>query len=247
VNDVDMPQPFSIEMFDVLWELVVREQARPAVLRTGSLGRTTGERLAVVDDVTAKLRAAGHLGPLGVADETVALLNTVARPRLAVDVRLFEQVPVDHRHPTGVRKAGARVAVAGAVGAAIVLVQDGVLTWSFPAASLVTEVVALFGAHGAPRRFPGLTARLDQVHVLARRVANDPTLRLLSGPYLRRAHATAIAHDHVAGGTRVSAGLTVNDTEAGRFLVYPDRNSLVIAPGNRTTLERKLRAMIEFS
>jgi hypothetical protein len=243
---MDMERRLGIAMFDVLWELVLRDQARPEVLCTDSPGRTADERVMVVNEATAKLRAAGHLGPLGVADEMVAVLNTVGRPRLAVDVRLFERVPVDHRHPLGVRKVGARMAVAGAVGAAIVLDTDEVMTWSFPHNSLVTEVVKLFGEHAAPRRFPGLTVRFDEVHLLAHRAANDPVLQLLSGPYVRRAHVIAVAHDHVVGRARTSAGLTLNDTAAGRFLVYPDRNLLVVAPGTRTILERKLKAMTEF-
>ncbi len=235
----------STAMFDVLWGLVLGEQARPAVLHTGSPGRQTDDRVRVVDAATAQLRAAGHLGPLGVADEMVAVLNTVGRPRLAVDAWIFEGVPVDDRHPLGIRAVGARVAVAGAAGVVVMLDQPDVMTWSFPPDSLVAEVIALFGEHEAPHRFAGLTVRPDQLRVLACRAANDPALRLLSGPYIRRAHAIAVAYDHDAGRARPPTGLTLNDTAAGRFLVYPDGNLLVVAPGDRATLERKLGAMTE--
>jgi len=37
----------------------------------------------------------------------------------------------------------------------------------------------------------------------------------------------------------------VNDTLAGRFLAFMDRNQITVAPGNRVTFERKLREMTE--
>lgn len=246
MSEVETARRVSVAMFDVLWGLVLHDGTRPAVLSTGSPGRTSDERVAVVNDATARLRAAGIVGPLGVAPEAVAVLTTTCRPWVAVDVRLFERVAVDQRHPHGVRQVRARISVAGSVGAAVALDAAEVLMWSFPPSSLITEAVAMFGAHEAPRRFPGLTVRPDEFPDLLRRAAYDPVLRQLSGPYVRRAHAVAVARGQVVGRRRVSTSLLVNDTEAGRFLVYPDRNLLVVAPGNRTTLERKLRTMTEF-
>jgi hypothetical protein len=238
-------QPVSAMAFDVLWESSVPGQSKPAVLQGDSPGATVEERRQVVRDATAELRAKGYVGPRGAADEVAAVLATVGRPRLAVDVRLFERVPVTAGNPLGVARLGARVAVAGSRGAVAVLGPSWFTAWSFPDTSLVDEVIRLFGHHEPPARFAGLTLHPEQLRAPARKGGAESVLRLMEAPFLRRAYLCALTRDHVVGRTRVSPGLTLNDIEAGRFLVFTTRNQLVIAPGNRVTLERKLKEMTE--
>lgn len=232
----------SIAMFDVLWEQVLDGLPKPAVLSTDSPGGTCEERRTVVNDATTRLRTAGHLGPVGVTDRLSSALHTVARPRLAIDLRIFERMPAAHRHPILVRQVGARLAVTGSAGVAA-LVTDEVLLWTFPGTSLIAETAGLLGEYPAPRRCPGLTVRADEFPVPVHHAASDPTLRQLARPYQRRARAIVVASSRVVGRPRVSPGLTVNDNDAGRFLVYQQGNLLVVSPGNRAALERRLRAM----
>jgi hypothetical protein len=145
-------------------------------------------------------------------------------------------------------KFGARVAVSGSRAAVAVLGPEGFQAWSFPAGSFVDEVVRLFARHEPPARFAGVSLYLDQLGPNlrpARRGSTEAILRLLEGPYLRRAHLCAVARERVSGGDRVSDSLVLNDVHAGRFLVFMARNQLTIVPGNRVTLERKLKEMIE--
>lgn len=235
-------QRISLDAFDVLWEFAMPGLAKPAVLHCESPGCTVDDRGRIVRAVAAQLAWAGYAGRRGVREEASAVLNTLGRPRLAVDIRLYEstggdQLPVRY---------GARVAVDGGRGAVAVLGPDGFQAWSFPTGSLVEEVLRLFAKHDPPVRFAGLSLFPDQLgpHQWPSR-RHEATLRLLEQPFLRRAHLCVITRGQVGGTDRVSAGLVVNDTLAGRFLVFLDRNQITVAPGNRVTFERKLKEMTE--
>lgn len=231
----------SAAAFDVLWESVVPDTPKPSVLHCGAPGDTVDDRGRVIERANADLRAAGYAGPRGPVEDVAVGLGIVARPWLAVDVRLFERAPTVTNPP---RKLGARLAVAGTVGVAAVLGPTGFTAWSFPSESLVNEVVRLFVHHEPPFRFAGTAIDPNQLYAPTRRENVEATLRLMEAPFVRRAHICAVTTDHVVGRTRVSTGLTVNDIDAGRFLVFSDRNQIVIIPGNRVTLERKLKEMV---
>jgi hypothetical protein len=54
-----------------------------------------------------------------------------------------------------------------------------------------------------------------------------------------------VTRDAVGGVDRVSDSLVLNDIPAGRYLVFMARNEITIAPGDRATLGRKLRELLE--
>jgi hypothetical protein len=239
-------QPVSVAAFDVLWDMALPRQRKPSVLQCDSPGATVDERARVVHAATAALRAGDYLGPRGVAEEMSAVLGAVCRPERAIDLRLFEWVPADADNPAGLRRLGARFAVAGTQGGVVVLGHREVRAWSFPRASLITEVVSLLAPH-PPARFSGVALAPAQLREpdRGRRGGADAVLRMVSGPFVRRAHLCAVAYDHVLGRTKVSPGLTLNDTEAGRFLVFTDRNQIVVTAGQRSTLLRKLKELAD--
>jgi hypothetical protein len=227
--------------YDVLWDKAVPELAKPAVLYGDSPGDTPDERGRIERAALEHLQRAGYLGPLGVFEEAADVLNIVGRPQLAVDVRHYEWLPGDQGQWV-LAKAGIRVAVHSWRGAVAVLTAGYFQAWSFPATSLIDEVIRLFVPYDAQVRFDGVAVYTDQLapnQRPARRNGVEATLRLMEGPYLRRAYLNALGRD----GT--SEGLVLNDVHTGRFLVFPDRNQVAIAPGDRRTFERKLKDLIE--
>lgn len=239
-------QPISRAAFDVLWDLALPGQLRPPVLHCESPGSTVDARARVVHEVTAHLQVGDYIGPRGVSEELSVALRAVCRPQRAVDLRLFERVPHDAVNPTGLTRLGARVAVSGAAGGAVLVSERDVRVWSFPRTSLINEVMALVEQH-PPARISGVALDPAQLREpdRGRRGGADAVLRMTARPFVRRAYFCAVAHDHVHGRTRVSPGLTLNDTEAGRVLVFMDRNQLIITSGQRSTLARKLKEMAE--
>ncbi|MGB3440537.1 MAG: ESX secretion-associated protein EspG [Actinophytocola sp.] len=235
----------SVAAFDVLWQAAVGGIGKPSVLQCGSPGATDAERARVEARAAVELRAAGYAGPRGPGEDVLAGLALLAQPPLAVDVRLFERasaVPGALPAPT---KRGTRLAVGGSTGVAAVLGPSGFRAWSFPKSSLVNEVIALFGHHEPPNRIPGGVAiDVDQLYAPARKGNVEALLRQLEKPFLRRAHVCALVRDRIVGRTDVLADLTLNDIDTGRYLVFTDRNQIVITPGNRVTLERKLKDVI---
>jgi hypothetical protein len=141
-------------------------------------------------------------------------------------------------------RLGARVTASGWRGAGAMLGPDWFRAWSFPAGSLVDEVIRLFPHHEAPARFSGFSLPPDQLALRPVR-RGEPVLRLLEGPYLRRAHICVVSRDPVGGVDQLADGLVLNDTQAGRYLGFMARNEVTIAPGHRGTLERKLKEMLE--
>lgn len=240
-------QSISVEAYDVLWESTVTNHPKPAVLSGPSPGATVEQRTGIVRAAWAELRHCGYAGPRGVSDPVRDLLGAVAQPQLAVDIRLFEHVSAGGGR-TELAKLGARVAVRGRLGAVAALGPDWFRTWTFPATSLIHEVVSVFAHHEAPARFPGISLFPDELGIRpARRGGTEAVLRLLEGPFLRRAHLCAIRRNEMVGTDQVSDCLTLNDNTAGRFLVFMARNQLTVAPGHRGTFERKLRELTSFS
>jgi ESAT-6 protein secretion system EspG family protein len=237
-------QPVSRAAFDVLWGMALPGQPRPPVLHGESPGSTADERAWVVAEATARLRAADYVGPRGVSDEMSAVLGAVCRPQRAIDLRLFEWAPPRPGNPPELTRLGARIAVAGAQGGVVVFGHRDVRAWSFPRASLVSEVLSLIEEH-PPARFGGVALDPGELRALDRGRGADAVLRMAESPFVRRAHLCAVAHDHVLGRTKVSPGITLNDTAAGRFLVFTDRNQLIVNSGQRSTLTRKLRELAE--
>jgi EspG family len=234
-------QRISRAAYDVLWESAMPGVAKPAVLHCGSPGRTGDERGRIVRDAWTELNRAGYAGPRVVSPEVAAVLDTVGRPKVAVDVRLYEWLPAGTRPA----RYGARVAVGDWRGACAVLGPDWYRAWSFPLGSLVDEVIRLFAHHDAPARFSsGFSMPPDHLALRPVRRGED-VLRLLEGPYLRRAHICVVARDPIGGVDRVSGSLVLNDVAAGRYLIFMARNEITIAPGRRGILERKLKDLLE--
>lgn len=234
----------SVAAFDVLWQQAMPGSAKPSVLQCGSPGDTVAERGPIEDEAAIELRAAGYAGPRGLGEDVLAGLALLARPALAVDVRLFERASAVPGTLAAPVKRGARLAVSGSSRVAAVLGADGFRAWTFPRTALVTEVLGLFGQYHPPFRFAGVAIDTDQLYVPARKENVEATLRVLEKPFLRRAYICALVRDRVVGRTEVSAGLTLNDVDTGRYLVFTDRNQIVITPGNRVNLERKLKELI---
>jgi hypothetical protein len=200
----------------------------------------------VVREARTELQRAGYVGPREPLEEAAAVLNSVARPHLAIDVRLYEWVAGEHG--SVLARFGTRVAVNGWRGAVATLGPEWFQAWSFPATSLVDEVVRLFAQHDPPNRFSGVALYPDQLAANlrpARRQLTETTLKLMEGPYLRRAYICVLARDHVVGTDRVSESLVLNDIPAGRYLVFMARNQITITPGDRRTLENKLKELID--
>jgi EspG family len=239
-------QLISVAAYDVLWEFVMAGVPKPAVLWCDMPGDTAAERVRVVNAAMGELHRAGYSAPRCLSDEVRATLETVARPRLAIDVRLFERVATDGRGRPVVARWGARVAVRGSRGVVAVLGPHGFTAKPFPHTSMINEAVRLFPPHDAPGRFTnGVNLFPDQLVAdrLPRRLSGS-VRAALEGPFQRRAHVCAIATGQFAA-DRVSPGLTVNDTTARRFLVFMAASQLAIVPGNRATLERKLKELAE--
>jgi hypothetical protein len=239
-------QPVSRAAFDVLWGMALPRQPKPPVLQCESPGSTDEQRERVVRAATVELHAGGYVGPRGVSEEMSAVLGAVCRPQRAIDLRLFEWAPIGAGNPTGLTRLGARVAVSGTQGGVVLLGDREASAWAFPRATLINEVMSLVAEH-PPARFGGVALDPAQLREpdRGRRGGADAVLRMTSGPFVRRAYLCAVAHDYVLGRTKVSPGLTLNDTEAGRFLVFMDRNQLIVNSGQRSTLVRKLKEMAE--
>jgi hypothetical protein len=234
----------SVAAFDVLWQTATRGIAKPPVLQCGSPGGTVAERGPIEEEAAAELRAAGYAGPRGPAEDVLAGMALLAQPTLAVDVRMYERESAVPGALAAPAKRGARLAVSGSTGVAAVLGPTGFRAWTFPGTSLVAEAVRLLGHYDPPFRFAGVTIDTDQLYAPARKDNVEATLRVLEKPFLRRAHICVLVRDRVVGRTEVSAGLTLNDVDTGRYLVFTDRNQIVVTPGNRITLERKLKELI---
>jgi len=235
----------SLAAYDVLCGSV--SARRPAVLRCASPGDTAEDRARIEREARDELRRAGYTGPQAPTDEVGVVFDIMSRPRLAVDIRLFEWTVADRGEPV-LAKWGARVAVRNSRGVVGMVGPAGFRAWSFPAPSLVNEAAAFLPAHEPPARFGGVTVPPDHLGpgaFPARRGLTEPVRRALAGPFVRRAHLCVVVHDQIAGRDRASTGLTLNDTALGRFLVYADRNQIAIVPGGRLTLERKLRELTE--
>jgi hypothetical protein len=233
-------EQIGLDCYDVLWETVMPGRPKPDVLDCDSPGATQAERGRIVRDASARLRRAGYLGPLGAPEEVGKLLDALERPRLAVDVRFFEWAwRVDGSSPV-LEKWGARVALKGKTrAAAAVLGPTSFRSWSFPHTSLIDEVARLFPAVGPLKGFSGMYVPADQL-----RSGKAEGWRHLEGPFDRRVHITVLAIDPMVGSTRASGWLVLNDTPAGRFLVYPAVNQIAIAPATRGALEHKLKEML---
>jgi hypothetical protein len=235
----------SVAAYDVLWDSVLPGRQKPAVLHCASPGDTAERRDHVVREARTELQRAGYAGPREASEEAAATLDCLARPRLAVDVRRYEWVHGEHGPVLA--KVGARVAVTAWRGAVALLGQDWFQAWSFPVTSLVNEVVRLFVPHDPPARFQGVALYPDQLEAKfrpARRQLSETTLQLMEGPFLRRADICVLSRDHFGGGERVAESLVLNDIAAGRYLVFKARNQITITPGDRGTLERKLKELI---
>lgn len=234
--------------YDVLWEMAGSGLSKPAVLHSDSPGDTRAERQQLVSDAVAELRSAGYVGPHGPHDAVGTLLDTVGRPGLAVDVRVFEWPSSADPGARRLVKRGVRVAVRGSRAAVAELFPDRFHAWTFPPTSLVHEVARLFPHHDGPRRTAFSGASIPADYVASGFGWRDLPERIswaLGGPFQRRAHLCAIAFDRT-GGWRVSPGLTLNDTaDAGRILAFPDRGQIAVVPGNRGALERKVRELID--
>jgi hypothetical protein len=229
--------------FDVLWESVVLDGPRPAVLAAPSPGATAGHRRELVDDAWAELRRTQYAGWRGAVDEVATQLTMVSRPRVAVDVRLYEWMePAEQRQDWWLTRIGFRVTHRDWRAAAAAYGPDGFCSWSFPVGSFVNEVIRLFPEHRAPAYFSGLTLPPD--HIARRPRSAEPVLRLLEGPYRRRAHMCVVTRDQVSGSERVSDGLVLNDTHSGRYLAFTARNQITIVPGDNETFERKLKELL---
>lgn len=237
-------QQISPPAYDVLWKSAMPNDTKPAVLHVASPGETEHQRRQIVHRAHAELHRAGYAGPRGVVAEVGALLNMMVRPPVAVDVRMYERTPAGGQRPARLTRVGARVTTNGSRGAAAVLGPGWFRMWSFPTGSLVDEVIRLLPYHDAPARFSGFSLPPDELMLRPAR-RGESALRLLEGPYLRRAHICVVFRDPVAGAERVSNSVVVNDIEAGRYLVFMARNEITVASGRRGTFERKLKEMLE--
>lgn len=234
----------SAEAYDVLWEWAVPGLPKPAVLLADSPGDTTDQRRQIVASARTELIRAGYARPRGVLDEVTAVLTMVGRPQVAVDVRLYEWTPATEHEPARPVRFGARVTASAWRGATAMLGPDWFRTSSFPGGSLVDEVIRLFAHYEAPARFSGFSIHPDDLAVRpARRV--EQVLQLLEGPCRRRAHICVVSRDPVAGAERVSDSLVLNDNYTGTYLVFMARNEITIVPGQRGTLERKLKELLD--
>lgn len=215
----------SPRALDFLWESVDGGEP-PYPIEIRSHGETMDERAALRRRVLAELPRAADLADL---------LTVLATARRSVDA-VFQAGP----------DGPATAALAAATGGrALLAVQRGDGLWLRPIdpGALVSSVVDLLPA--APRGTePSVTVPLDELEAGGRTHADRQVLARFAAQRNHRAGQFAANARRPMGGRSRSPVLSWFDTDSGRYLTYPKRGWVTIAPADPATLRHQLTGLL---